>query len=333
MIVEVLDPELVGRELTKIDTEAKLAPEEAQKLGDRFGAYYHEIVRLRKIAASLRNPDTDAKLARETRLSLKRIRCDVEILRKTLKDGVIRAGKAIDGYANVIKYECEPAEEALESIEKYAERKEAARIAAIVQDRTMMLVELGADPQAYNLGLMDENTWLVVLQSAKDAKADREEKARKEEADRIAKVEADRIAREKAEQEAAEARKIAEDERKKREDAEAKARADKAKADAELRKERDARAKAELEAMTAKRKEQERIAAEKAAADKAAQEAIELEAKKEAAPDMDKIHAYMAAIESIPVPTMTTDRGKNIMGYLQGKISTQLAYVRANIKG
>jgi hypothetical protein len=330
--VEVLDPEVVAADLAKVDAETSLEPAEAKSLGEKYDTFYNEIVRLRGIAASLRNPETDGKLARETRLGLKRIRCNVETLRKTLKDGLIREGKAIDGYANVIKFMCEPAESALESIEKYAERKEAARIAARVQEWTRMLVELGAEPQAYNLGVMNEDTWAVVLQSAKDAKADREEKARKEEADRVARVEADRIAREKAEQEAAEARKVAAAERKKREDAEAKARADKAKADAELRKERDAREKAERDAEIAKRKEQERIAAEKAAADKAAQEAIELAAKQEAAPDMEKILSYMAAIECVPVPTMTTEVGKAALDYIHGRIDGVFSTVRENIK-
>jgi hypothetical protein len=52
-------------------------------------------------------------------------------VRKSLKEESLKRGKAIDGYANVLKYLCEPIEDKLFEIEQYAERKEAARVAAL----------------------------------------------------------------------------------------------------------------------------------------------------------------------------------------------------------
>jgi hypothetical protein len=228
----------------------------------------------------------------------------VETTRKTLKADSLARGKAIDGFANVLKYLCEPIEERLLAVEQYAERQEAARIAALTEERIKVLISAGAEPmtiQAYNLGIMDEPTFNAVLAGEKQKKADREEAARKAEAERIAREQADRIAREKAEKEAAEARAMAEKERKAREAAETK-----------LAEERE---RLERVAASNARKEEERLAAERnaeelkrRAADKAAR-----------APDRQKMMVFAQDIRNLNLPVASTQAGKKVLGVIAEK--------------
>jgi hypothetical protein len=341
--IEVLKPEVVANEIKTVVQKSGLAEDSALSLRGQFADFYNSIVEWREKAAMVTKPEdaTHQKLAREVRLGLRRVRCDVENARKALKADSLARGKAIDGFANVLKYLCEPVEEKLAEVEQYAERQEAARVAAIVEDRTRALVELEADPSAYNLGAMDDETWVLVLSAAAENRRNRIEAERKAEAERIAREQADRIAREKAEAEAAAARAEAERERKAREAAEAKAkaerekaeanarkareaaeaqaRAEKAKADAKLKAEREAREKAEREAAEAKRKEQARIDAEKAA--EAARAKAEAEAKRKAAaaPDREKIMAFAAQVRNLVVPDMSTDAAQDIRDNVAAK--------------
>ncbi len=300
--VDVLDPEVVGKDLVRVETEAKLNENEATRLRGEFGTHWNEIVRLRGIAAQLSNPETDGKLAKETRLGLKRIRCEVEVLRKRLKERVLLEGRAIDGYANVIKYMCEPAEEALESIEKYAERKEAARIQELIESRTKTLIELGADPGKYQLGSINDESWQMVLNAEIQAKHDREAKARAAEEERIRVENENRIAREKAEADAKAARDQAEKDRKA-----------KAQAEAEAKKANDARIKAEKEAAAAKKREEDRLAAEAKAKADEERKAKEDADRIAALPDMARLQLYIESIQLIDPPEMTTEKGRGAL--------------------
>jgi DNA repair exonuclease SbcCD ATPase subunit len=325
VVVEVLEPEIVGKQLAKVETESGLGTDEALALRGQFAEYYNTITEWRGKAATVKDPENPAhqKIAREVRLGLKNVRCDVERVRKAMKADALARGKAIDGFANVLKYLCEPVEEQLAAVEQHAERKEQARVAALAAERLAMLAAEGADGAAYNLGVMDDATWALVLAGAKQARADREAAARQAEADRVAREQADRIAREKAEADAAAARAEAEKERKaraaaeaeakaEREAADAKARAEKANAEAKLKAEREAREKLEREAAEAKRKEAERIATEKRiAAEKAAAEA-EAKRKAAAAPDREKLATLAAAVRALPIPELTSEAGATL---------------------
>ena len=329
-VIEALEPEVVTKELVKVQVQSGIQHDAAVALQKEFANYYAEIVELRAKALAVTNPEaeTDQKIAREVRLGLKRVRCDVESARKTLKADSLARGKAIDGFANVLKYLCEPIEEKLAAVEQYAELKEAARIARLAQERTQALTTAGADPlaiAAYNLGIMDEATFDAVLAGEKKKLADKIEAERKAQAERVAREQADRIAREKAEAEAKQARAQAEAERKAREAAEAKAKAqreaaeevarrEKAKADAALAKEREARQKAERDAAEAKQKEAERVAAEKAAAEAKAKAEAEAQAAAARAPDREKIMAFADSVRGMAdvFPTVATEAGKGV---------------------
>jgi hypothetical protein len=359
--IEPINTDDVGTRLAIVERDASLPEDSAVALRGQFAGFFTDIVEWREKAALVTKPEdkTHQKIAREVRLGLRGVRCGVENTRKALKAESLARGKAIDGFANVLKYLCEPIEEKLLAVEQFAERQEAARIAALVELRTQALAMAGGDPAAYNLAVMDERTFDIILDTAKKAKEAREEAARQAEAERVAREQADRIAREKAEKEAAEARAEAEKERKAREAAEAKAERERvaaaekarkereaveakaraereaaaekaaegqrlldrmtAQADAKLRAEREAREKAEREIAEAKRKEQARIDAEKAAEAKRKAEEAEAARKAAAAPDREKIIAFAAHVRNLNAPEMSTEAARSVRGVIAGK--------------
>ena len=221
-LIEALKPESVGREIDAVVKGSGLAEDSAITLRGQFADYYSMIVEWRDKAAMVTKPDdsTHQKIAREVRLGLRRVRCEVENTRKQLKADSLARGKAIDGFANVLKYLCEPVEAKLLEVEQFAERQEAARIAAIVADRQTILVSLGVDPTPYNLTAMDDETFKLVVDSEKKKREERLAAERKAEQERIQREQADRIAREQAEAEAGKARAAAEAERQARKVAE-----------------------------------------------------------------------------------------------------------------
>jgi len=332
--IEPLNPDAVGEQIVAVERANSLPEDAAVALRDQFAAYYTGIVDLRAQAATITKPDdkTQQKLARTVRLGLKSIRCDVERVRKQLKEESLRRGKAIDGFANVLKYLCEPVESKLEDIEKYAERQEAARIAALVAERSAAIAAIGADPTAYNLAVMDDDTFRLVVAGLQKAKEEREEAARKAEAERVAREEEDRKEREriKAENErlrleaqmreaaamaerasieAERAKERAEAERIQREQ-EAKARKEREAAEAKLRAERAAREKAEREAAAARRASAERVAAEHARIEAEAEAKREAAEKAARAPDKVKFRAFVASLRALSTGDMATNAGK-----------------------
>lgn len=162
---------------------------------------------------------TQIKLARETRLSLKRSRIAVKDIKDKLKSGVLKLGRAIDERYNEFLDLIEPVEKALAEQEKIAERLEAERAAKLAGERIEQLKALDVDGTHYlGLGSMDETTWDQLLENSKLAKQKRDEEAARAQQEAIQK-ENERLQREK-EAEAERQRVLAENERLKAEAAE-----------------------------------------------------------------------------------------------------------------
>lgn len=256
--------------------------------------------------------------ARETRLTLKKIRTGVENTRKNLKAEYLRKGDAIQAVANYIREAIEPAEAYLQLQEDFIKVQEEKALADRVATRTAKLVELGADATIYSLGDMSEDAFKSLVTGiidANEAKAARE----KAEAEAAAKLEAERIAHEKELE--AENEKL----RKEKEEADKKAADEKAKADAALAAEKaksDALAKA-----AADKAAQE--AAERAAAAKAEQDAIaarEAAAKAAAlAPDKDKLIQFadgLMIVVNTRLPQVESDEAKEIVASIEKALTT-----------
>ena len=312
------------------------------------------------------------KLARECRLELWRTANALENTRKERKAGALRYGKAVDGMANVLKFICEPEEERLAGIEQFEARREAARIAALVEERSKELEAVGAVPAMYNLAAMNDETWGIVIAAAKKAQADKIEADRKAEADRIERErkEAEERARIKAENERLKAEadkreKEIEAERKKaqaeKEAAYNRAEQERKKIEAE-KAEAEKKANAAIEAerekarAAAKKSEDERAKLPKAANDerlareaverKAAQERADAEAEKrkaeeselaakkkaEKAPDKEKLLSFVSTLNEIGLPRVKTTEGAAVVSGIEKMIAKMTAWINAEVE-
>ncbi|HEY1956746.1 MAG TPA: hypothetical protein VGH28_14095 [Polyangiaceae bacterium] len=266
--------------------------EDATALRKAFGSFFEKadewVARAKEIKVTSEDQKREMKLARESRLGLREIRINVEKTRKQLKERSLRYGKAVDGAANLIKGVIEPIEEYLQEQESFADRAAAKRRDALRSARGDALRALGADPAAYaDLGAMTDDAWDAAREAAELAKKAREDEAARLEAIRVeaARIEDER--REKARQEQI------------RIEAERAAREKTAKAERELAAEKE----------RAAREQREREAAEAKARATAA-----------AAPDREKLHALAAEFRGFALPTMTTERGTNIVAGLRKRL-------------
>lgn len=190
MSEEVVVEVVPASELAAIIKREQIPVDSATQLTKTFGPLHTRLNATLSTAKNVQGTGENVierKLARECRLALREVRCDIENVRKDAKADTLRYGKAVDGMANVLKFLCEPEEERLEAIEQFEARKEAARIATLVAERSAALVAVNADPAAFNLGTMNTETWNTVIAAATKAKADKEEAERQAEADRVQK--------------------------------------------------------------------------------------------------------------------------------------------------
>lgn len=328
---EVLVGELLKDEdnkLVVVARESGLAEQKQHVLLASFGEYFTS-------ALSIINQSQDLEVTSEdqtdeieqagiARKELKKLRCDAENQRKSLKESALREGQAIDKMFNVIKEMVKPEEDRLEQHEKFAERLAAERFARKVAERSARLVAYGGTPDMYKFeGISDEAFEQLIqdLEDAKQARIEAERKAQEEDEAERQRLEAERLAREKAAAEEAE--------RIRKENEKLKAEA--AAREAELAKQRAADEKRQQ----AERLEQNRkIAAERAKAEEERQkrEALETaqqakaaaeakvkaeaeEAKRQAllAPDKQKIVAFADTLENIELPAVSNLEARKVL--------------------
>ena len=139
------------------------------------------------------------KLAREHRLSLRQLRLLVEGAHKSLKQGILERGRAIDSARKSIVDKLEHEEARLKELETFAER-EALRIEDEKhRNRTEEIrpfLEGGHPP--VDLGKLPDDEWTQLLQNAKDLHKLREERKAAEDSKRLQEAEKARL---KAEEE------------------------------------------------------------------------------------------------------------------------------------
>jgi len=347
MTEEVLTAEIVKYE-SGLDTENHSA------LVRKFNPIVEQMPALVKLAHKIKVVDINdvdgMTQAKETRLALRKIRIDAEKLRVDLKAESLKVGRAIDGFANVIKAAIIPAEDHLAEQEKFIEIQEQKRKRELKELRDAELTALGVDVSLMLTGEMLDEAYAQFLEMAKAGYAARlkaAEDARiqaEKDAEAEAKAEAERekateIARKKQE----EAEKEAAAARKKQEAAEkalriAKAQADKKLADTKAKAAKGAAARqAEIDKL--KKAEEDRKAkeaADKAEADR--QEKIEearLKAEQEAklsASDKDKLTQLLDDIRHLSMPDMTSERGKKALQGIKDKLNILFSVLRTDIK-
>ena len=312
-------------DLALLVSEQGLAVDRAKPLLDVYGPFFASAQELLAKSSGINVTDatqvSQMKAARAARLALREVRVEAEKKRKELKEESLRTGKAIDGIANVLKLMLEPEEARLEDCEKFAERAEAARIAALVEARIERLRPFGVDPAHYGLREMTDEAFdqlVGMLSREREAKLEAErkaaeaaEKARQEREAEEARIRAEN-ARLKAEADAA---------RKEQERRDAEARAERERIEAEAKKERDrleveARAEREARERAERQAREAREAAERAEAERKAAEEAEAkkraaaEAKAKRAPDREKVRSLAANVRQVALPDASTPEGK-----------------------
>jgi hypothetical protein len=159
--------ELAEVEPTKADQiRATFGP-----MADMLDEFEADFVAIREEAGEGVTPEL-SKRAKRLRLDIAKVRIEAEKLRKAMKHEYLLAGRAIDGTNNVLKWAVSQKEEALEAIEKHAERMEAERIAAVRAEREPLLAPYVEDTAGYDLGNMGDDVWAALLGTKKQAAAD-----------------------------------------------------------------------------------------------------------------------------------------------------------------
>jgi len=231
--------------------------------------------------------DDLTKRAKRLRLAIRKVRTLSDAKRKALKEEYLRAGKAIDGVNNILKWAVQEKEGNLEAIEKHFQIQEQKRLDELQASRVAILSEYVEDAHERDLYKFKDDEFEALVAMKKKGYEDRIAAEKKAEADRIAKEKAEKEERQRIEEEnkalreeAKKRERLAKIEQEKRE-AEAKAIAAKAEAERlereeESRKQREAH-EAQLKAEREERERVERIEREK-------REALEkeLKAKQEA---------------------------------------------------
>lgn len=349
--------------------ETVKAHQHAQAFAPSMAAYS-------EIAANLATLDKaipeHAKLARENRLKMVKVRTGAKDIKDDRKANLLLEANLIQGLFNVVESTCKLTEADFENIEKYQEQLEKERKEKIAAERLALCIPYEIDTTYLPLAEMTDKQFERCLESGKLAFDARITVAEKAEADRIAAekaaenahVEAERLQAERIENERLEAikvkaekdeleRKFAEEQ--KRVDAEVKRR------DAELAAER--KAAADLAAKIAKESadklaetqrfakieadkqadiiaEQQAAAAKLAAELKAKQDA-ELAAKQKAeadkaaalnATDKVKVRAIYDLLKGIEIPVFVSDAGKDIGETISADIAALLKVIQLKSK-
>jgi predicted NUDIX family phosphoesterase len=333
---EKTELQLIPAELNTAIKDTKIEHSKAEQHALAFAPSMQEYLTYAEIIKGLNreNPtDKDAKIARENRLKLVKVRTNAEGIKDLRKEGIRAEGDLIQALFNVVKNSCLVTETEFTEIEKHQERLEEKRQADLSASRIELLAVFGTDTTYLPLGIMTDEQFSRLLENETLAFNARKAQAEKAETDRI---EAERLAEEarqsqiKKDAEEREAQRL-ENIRLQKENEEARLAADRlakeneAKlaeqnriAAAELKKQKDAADKlaAELKAkQDAEFKEHQRLEA---------QAKRELQAKQDAllAPDKDKIRVFYEALKVLisEIPTLESEQGKFIASMAMGDL-------------
>jgi colicin import membrane protein len=119
--------------------------------------------------------------AKRLRLDIAKIRIAADKERKSQKDEYLRAGNAIQGVYNILKFAVTDKEEKLKTIEDHFVNLEKERIAKLEKERMEILEALGESVYPKNLGDMDQpvfDNYIAGVEIARARQKEAEEKAR-----------------------------------------------------------------------------------------------------------------------------------------------------------
>jgi len=135
--------------------------------------------------------------AKRLRLDIGKIRIDTEKVRKEQKEEYLRAGKAIDGVSNILKWAVTDKENKLKEIEDYFDIQEQKRLDELQKSREIAISPYLEDAHLRKLCDMEQDIWEAYLSTKKKDHEDVIAANKKAEEDRIAKEKADAEERER----------------------------------------------------------------------------------------------------------------------------------------
>ncbi|MXV39376.1 hypothetical protein GO491_11925 [Flavobacteriaceae bacterium Ap0902] len=162
---------------------------------EQFEDAYNEIIAIPEAEI---NSELTAK-AKRLRLGIAKIRIEADKVRKAQKEEYLRAGKAIDGVANILKWAVSDKESKLKEIENYFEIQEQKRLEALQNERVELLSKYVEDAEERELSSMADDVWEAYLTSKKKAYEDRLEAERKVEEERLEREKIEKLHNERKE--------------------------------------------------------------------------------------------------------------------------------------
>lgn len=344
--------------LVVVIKEQGLKETQSKMLLDKFTGFFEEASKWEKEASAIVITDEsqveEMAKAREIRLALKNIRVNAEKVRISLKEEIVRQGKAIDGIANVVKALVVPLEEHLEKQEKFIENIKKEREEKLLADRTEKLLQYVEDISFYNVKDMSDEAFEVLLSNSKmifDKKKEDERIAEEKRIEEQKKIETfngrkimlapysfffgaveEKLTLETTDSEFKALLTKLSHFKKEYDDEQEKIRIenDKLKKDAEKK---DAEAKKEKEIADAKIKALEDEKAKKDADEKKAKaEADEKERLAKLAPEKDKLTAYAETIRTIQAPADLSKAGLEIVKLVEAKLLAISQEIKVKIK-
>jgi len=202
--------QIIPAELSPVLKDTKIELSKAESHAMAFApsmASYIELADKIKGMDKTNPSETDAKIARENRLKMVKVRTGAEEIKDLRKEGIKAEGDLIQALFNVVKNSCLVTENEFTEIEKHQERIEAKRQAELAETRRSELVKYDVDTEYLPLNIMTDEQYQRCLDNGKIAfesrvaaaeklEAERIENERLAEVSRLAAIEADRIARE-----------------------------------------------------------------------------------------------------------------------------------------
>lgn len=312
-------------QLATITNQAGLAENKSKQLLESFSTSFkaaQEVVSEAKKIQVVNESQGELMMeARKKRLELKAIRVEVDKTRVSLKEQIVREGKAIDGIANVIKALIVPVEEHLQLQEDFIKIRREQMLTERSEKRTEELSKYEIMTHEFDLKNMSEEAYKQLLNSSKLAWEAKQAE--------IVRMQAESVAREKARLEEEkrlrlENEKLQKQAQKEREDRLKEQQAQQKLIDAEKKKRAELEQKLRKE-QQAKAKEALRLKAEEDARRKT-------ESEKLLAPDREKLIQLAGQLDSLSIPAVKSGEAQAVLESAQAQLGEISTYLRERAK-
>ena len=173
-------PELQGVEASKAD-QIKATFQPMAEMLKGFEVDFKEV-----IAAANKEVTAEVTVkAKELRIKISKVRIEADKIRKAQKEEYLRAGKAIDGVNNILKWAVMEKEDRLKKVENYFIEHEQKRLDQLQAERVEELSKYVDDAEERSLSNMDSEVWAAFLGAKKKEHEDRIAAEKKAEAERL----------------------------------------------------------------------------------------------------------------------------------------------------